>query len=122
MIVCTQPPPPPPPPLPKTKTTNNKQTKQTNQTKPNQTKPNQKTIGSSRLVIPTVLRLQVTLNTARREAKFSKLSSTIQSASLAVFIVVASFKVDLRPIYTVRFCRIQPPYDTLTTLFRPRLS
>ena len=25
-----------------------------------------------------------------------------------------------RPIYKVRFCRMRPPYDTLTTLFRPR--
>ena len=112
MIVCTQPPPPPPPPLPKTKTTNNKQTKQTNQTKPNQTKPNQKTIGSSRLVIPTVLRLQVTLNTARREAKFSKLSSTIQSASLAVFIVVASFKADLHGTILSHTTSLRPAYDT----------
>ena len=28
----------------------------------------------------------------------------------------------LRPIYTVRFCRMQPLYNSLTTLFRPRLS
>ena len=28
----------------------------------------------------------------------------------------------LRPIYTVRFCRMQPPYDTLTTHFRSQLS
>ena len=28
----------------------------------------------------------------------------------------------IRPIYTVRFCRMQPPYYTLTTRFRPRLS
>ena len=28
----------------------------------------------------------------------------------------------LRPICTVLFCRIQPPYHTLTTLCRPRLS
>ena len=27
----------------------------------------------------------------------------------------------IRPIYTVRFCRTQPPYYTLTTHFRPRL-
>ena len=28
----------------------------------------------------------------------------------------------IRPIYTVRFCRMRPPYYTLTTRFRPRLS
>ena len=27
----------------------------------------------------------------------------------------------LWPIYTVQVCPIQPPYDMLTTLFRPRL-
>ena len=30
--------------------------------------------------------------------------------------------VRLGPLYTVLFCRMQPPYHTLTTLLRPRLS
>ena len=48
-------------------------------------------------------------------SNYSQISEIIESDYLLYMTVANPEKTDLRPIYTVRFCRIQPPYDPLTT-------